>query len=71
MGRVSDAYDGLITSGALSEDDAQRAALPQFDRLADALSKAPSRKGLGAILFGSKPEPIRGLYLWGGVGRGT
>ena len=70
MGRVSDAYDGLITSGALSEDDAQRAALPQFDRLADALSKAPSRKGLGAILFGSKPEPIRGLYLWGGVGRG-
>ncbi len=70
MGRVTDAYDSLIASGALHDDAAQRGALPEFDRLADDLGKAPSRKGLGSYLFGTKPEPILGLYFWGGVGRG-
>ena len=70
MGRVTDAYEDLIASGSLSDDAAQRGILPEFDRLADALAEAPSRKGLGAMLFGTKPEPIPGLYIWGGVGRG-
>ena len=70
MGRITDAYEKLIASGALHDDAAQRGVLPEFDRLADALTKAPSRKGLGSILFGSKHDPIPGLYIWGGVGRG-
>lgn len=70
MGSVTDAYESLIASGSHSDDAAQRGILTEFDRLADALTKAPSRKGLGAMLFGTKPEPISGLYIWGGVGRG-
>lgn len=70
MGRVTEAYNALVASGSFDDDAAQRGVLPQFDRLADALSRAPSRKGLGAMLFGSKPDPIPGLYIWGGVGRG-
>jgi cell division protein ZapE len=70
MGRITDAYDQLIADGSIEDDAAQRGVLPEFDRLADALEKAPSKKGLGAMLFGSKPDPIPGLYVWGGVGRG-
>jgi len=70
MGRVTDAYESLIAAGSIEDDAAQRGVLPEFDRLAHALEKAPSKKGLGAMLFGSKPDPIPGLYIWGGVGRG-
>jgi cell division protein ZapE len=55
----------LIAEGALRPDDAQKTLLPEFDRIRDALLQ-PVRKGL----FRKAPEPPRGLYLWGGVGRG-
>lgn len=70
MGVLSHAYDARIQAGTLESDPAQCAVLPEFDRIAQALSELPDLpRGLRAF-FAKKPEPIPGLYLWGGVGRG-
>ncbi len=58
-------YDEKIRAGKLRPDPAQEAVLPEFDRIRTALL-TPTKKGL----FRKAPEPPRGLYLWGGVGRG-
>ncbi|MEM7521836.1 MAG: cell division protein ZapE [Pseudomonadota bacterium] len=62
---LSDTYDRLIQDGTYRHDGAQQAVLPEFDRIREAL-QTPIKKGL----FRKAPEPPRGLYLWGGVGRG-
>ena len=59
------AYDQLIADGDLHSDGAQLAVLPEFERILTALEQ-PIKKGL----FRKPPEPPKGLYLWGGVGRG-
>jgi len=65
----SQRYAQGAARGQWQEDPAQREALAQLDRIHQALATAPSR-GLLASLFG-KPAPApKGLYLWGGVGRG-
>ena len=58
-------YDTMIADGTLRPDPAQAALMPEFDRIRDALS-VPVKKGF----FRKAPEPPKGLYLWGGVGRG-
>ncbi len=68
MGIVSEAYEARVEVGTVDPDQAQRAVLPEFDRIADRLAEA--RPGALRGIFGKKPEPIQGLYLWGGVGRG-
>lgn len=64
MGMV-DAYGALIAAGDLTADPAQETLLPSFARIETAL-EAPAPKGF----FRKAPEPPKGLYLWGGVGRG-
>lgn len=58
-------------------DPAQEEAVRRLQRVADELDTpapvAPARSGLLSRWFGRAPEPaapVRGLYLWGGVGRG-
>ncbi|WP_298915773.1 cell division protein ZapE [uncultured Roseobacter sp.] len=58
-------YQELIDAGALQADDAQLTVMPEFERIREALN-TPVKKGL----FRKAPEPPKGLYLWGGVGRG-
>ncbi len=58
-------FDQMIADGTLHHDAAQEALMPEFDRIRDALLQ-PVKKGL----FRKAPEPPKGLYLWGGVGRG-
>ncbi|MEH6390027.1 MAG: cell division protein ZapE [Sulfitobacter sp.] len=58
-------YDQRVADGSLTPDPAQMAILPQFDRIRTALL-TPEKKGF----FKRAPEPPKGLYLWGGVGRG-
>jgi len=60
-------YLDLVASGALAPDPAQRAAALRLQSLSDALGRCDRRR-FG--LFGAKGERPRGLYLWGGVGRG-
>ena len=65
MATLRETYDKLIAQGKLHADPAQQAVLPEFDRIRTELLK-PAKKGL----FRKAPEPPKGLYLWGGVGRG-
>lgn len=58
-----------IASGELEEDPAQIEAAKKLDALLARLDRRPEPNFLGRI-FGKKPEPVIGLYLWGGVGRG-
>ncbi len=62
---VQEAYETAIKAGTLTSDDAQRAVLPELERVRAALAE-PIKKGL----FRKAPPPIPGLYMWGGVGRG-
>ena len=64
MGGVRAKYEAKVASGALSEDPAQAEAAGLLDDLARRLTDQPKTG-----LF-SKPNPVRGVYLWGGVGRG-
>ena len=61
----SEIYTARVAAGELTPDDAQTAVLPEFDRIANELAK-PVKRGF----FRRAPDPIQGLYLWGGVGRG-
>ena len=65
METLPELYARRVAEGTLTRDAAQEAALPEFERIRHALSEQP-RKGW----FRRAPEPPKGLYLWGGVGRG-
>ncbi|QBF29860.1 cell division protein ZapE [Thalassococcus sp. S3] len=65
MSTLSDTYARRIEDGSLHADAAQEAVLPEFERIRLALA-TPVKRGL----FRKSPEPPKGLYLWGGVGRG-
>ena len=65
------AYLAGVAAGRWQSDSAQRAVLPSLDRIDQGLC-ADSDMGLIDRLRRSLrgPERVRGLYLWGGVGRG-
>ena len=65
MVRLTEVYDRLVADGTLKNDPAQRECLPEFERIEQAL-RQPVKKGL----FRKAPEPPKGAYIWGGVGRG-
>ena len=62
-------YAEGVDAGRWNDDPAQRAVLVEFDRLFRALQTPPERSLLDR-LRGKHSPPVRGLYLWGGVGRG-
>ncbi|MFP4237705.1 MAG: cell division protein ZapE [Rhodosalinus sp.] len=62
---MQDLYADRVARGAIDPDPAQEAVLPEFERIVEGLAQ-PAKRGL----FRRAPEPPRGLYLWGGVGRG-
>jgi len=66
----SAAYAAGVARGDWQDDPAQHAALRELDRIHAALL-TPEKRGVFFRLFGSDGPPApRGLYLWGGVGRG-
>ena len=73
LGAVASRYDGLVRSGSIESDPAQREIVRELDRLSATLNgRRLARKStpLG-WLFGQKAEPVpKGVYLWGSVGRG-
>ncbi|MEE4187633.1 MAG: cell division protein ZapE [Roseobacter sp.] len=66
MATLTEHYTRLTEEGTLQADPAQIAALPEFERVHDALLEPVKKKGL----FRKAAEPIKGVYFWGGVGRG-
>lgn len=79
MGKITDLYRQRLAEGKLTPDPAQESVLPYMDRVLAELSSASGAaskpKSSWRSFFGSR-EPaeggtqIKGLYLWGGVGRG-
>jgi len=65
----SQRYAAGVRRGDWQDDPAQHPALRELDRIHEALAVSGPRGMLGRLL-GREPDPPRGLYLWGGVGRG-
>jgi cell division protein ZapE len=69
------AYEAALAQHGYEADPAQRLAIARLGELAQRL-RASAATEPGALgrwldrLRGTKPSGVRGLYLWGGVGRG-
>lgn len=66
MKTLPEIYADKVASGELQPDDAQDAILPEFERIRQAVAQPVKKRWFGKGV----PESIKGLYLWGGVGRG-
>ena len=69
MTGVVASYEALIAAGELRPDTDQCAAAKVLDRVAAELSRR-RKPGIFARIAGKTPPAPRGVYLWGGVGRG-
>ncbi len=70
MSKVAARYRELVAAGELRPDPDQERAAAALDELALALERPPRNGGFLSRLLGSKTEAPRGIYMWGGVGRG-
>ena len=63
-------YDALVDSGQLRPDADQRRAAERLAALQDDLENRREQKGSFLSRLFHKPDRARGIYMWGGVGRG-
>ena len=63
-------YEEMLAAGELRADPDQRATVERLGALATALEERPARGSLLWRMLGKPPATPRGLYMWGGVGRG-
>jgi cell division protein ZapE len=72
MTGLLDRYRTLVAAGELRPDPEQAAAAARLARLQDELEQSGGTDGGGFLgkLLRHKPERVRGIYMWGGVGRG-
>ena len=66
----SRAYADGAAAGRWHDDPAQHPALRELDRIQRELLAATPTGLLARFGVGTRAAPVRGLYLWGGVGRG-
>jgi cell division protein ZapE len=68
---VAGRYAELLAAGELKPDAAQAAVVARLATLEQALTQPAEPPGLfGRLLGKAPPPPPKGLYIWGGVGRG-
>lgn len=68
-------YEADLASGGFTPDAAQRRAVEALQRLYDELVHYRRQQAGGVVaklksLFGQEPQAPKGIYFWGGVGRG-
>ena len=65
-------YQQDLTRDNFSQDSAQATAVRHLQDLYERLCEhsSSSLKDRFKVLFGQHPPPVKGLYFWGGVGRG-
>lgn len=63
-------YEALVATGELRVDPDQAAAAERLEKLQRELEQANASVGLFGRLMGKKAHAPRGVYMWGGVGRG-
>ncbi|APX90026.1 cell division protein ZapE [Brevirhabdus pacifica] len=69
MASLKEIYAARVAEGRLKQDPAQEDALALLEDLRRSLEEVPAPGGLMRF-FRAAPPPPRGLYIWGGVGRG-
>lgn len=67
---VTEHYSALVAAGELEPDPDQEAAATALAKVQAELEAVPPRGSILWRIAGRKAPPARGLYLWGGVGRG-
>ena len=68
---IREAYEHSLERECHVEDPAQLELVARFEDLQSRILRRPRAGALRALLFRSAPrENVRGLYVWGGVGRG-
>ncbi|WP_448663224.1 cell division protein ZapE [Sphingomonas sp. CJ20] len=70
MTKLLERYAALVAGGELRPDPEQQAAATRLAALARELEETPKRGSILCRLAGRRPEPPKGVYMWGGVGRG-
>jgi cell division protein ZapE len=70
MGTVQEEYQARVDAGTLHEDPVQRAALASLERVRAAVLNLPDAPKNGWFRKASPVVGPKGLYMWGGVGRG-
>jgi cell division protein ZapE len=70
--KVREAYESSLHREGHTRDPAQLDVIARFEDLQARINAQRPRKGrLRTVFFRSEPrETVRGLYIWGGVGRG-
>lgn len=70
--KIREAYEESLQREGHTEDPAQLDAIARFEDLqVRVASQRPRKGGLRTMFFRGEPrETVRGIYLWGGVGRG-
>src|SRR5690242_17925638 len=63
-------YRALVAHNELRPDAEQEAAAQRLDALQHELEAVPTRGSVLWRALGRQPEPPKGVYLWGDVGRG-
>ncbi|WP_324743142.1 cell division protein ZapE [Tsuneonella sp. CC-YZS046] len=69
MTSVLSRYEALVASGELRADDEQARAALRLNELQHDLETSRDR-GLFSRFRSRKAQPVRGVYIWGDVGRG-
>ncbi|MCH7881405.1 MAG: AFG1 family ATPase [Proteobacteria bacterium] len=72
--KPSEKYEDILKQSGFVSDAAQKQAIALLDRLHDTLIRRETRGASNwwqRLLYFKKPlNPVRGIYFWGGVGRG-
>ena len=63
-------YEALVAAGELRPDPEQAASASRLAALQKELESGSAKPSLIGKLFGKKAKRPRGIYMWGGVGRG-
>jgi cell division protein ZapE len=71
---LREAYENSLNRGGHDRDPAQEAIVTELIQLQQRLERSSQRKRSFFDLLSGKAaasnKPVRGLYIWGGVGRG-
>lgn len=66
---LAEAYQAKVQSGDVTRDPAQEAAVKHFDAFLTRWQK-PKKAGFFSKISKKNPKNVKGVYLYGGVGRG-